>query len=555
MTLPAEPPAEEDRARSWRPPALPRSARRRELAYVVVDEILGQRVSLVVCDWPRVDRAGRLRFPGRPSSLAADRRALQEHLDTHRRPRAHRGRPLRIGDVFAVRVRASALDGAAGDPLGQHVEPILAPDAWMQPPIHDVTADARDEAKLAFSAAVTPALDPAQARALRRARVTDEPPSRLGSGTRWARDRVRWLGATAAVAVAGLAVGYAVAPDDGAAPPPAEVVGVESGPGITDSSFAAFTFSGAAGYECRLDGAGAFEPCPSAHTGLAEGEHALEVRAAGSQIVSRYRWARVVPPEVEVDAPRVTRPGAGVTIAFAATGPGAERFQCRLDGERFTRCDSERSQSYPASALPLGPHAFEVRALERGVAGRPAIHTWLVQAPARAAAPFVTIESGPGVSTGPTARFGLSGAARYACRLDRRGAFEPCPAEVELGELEAGDHLLEVRGLDARGGRGAVATYPWRVVLPPLAAITATPDPPVDDTDRLVFEFQADDEGASFECRFDAEAYRACTSGQVFAPLDAGPHAFEVRATTEGVAGVPAIHVFRVEPSSSQSGS
>lgn len=108
------------------------------LSYILVDEIEGGLVGLAVSEWPRTDEQGRLRFDSEPMQVAVDRRAFERFLDEHREP----SRPLRIGDVFAARTRPA--------------EAGLDPERWIEPPVHDVTADAREAAKIAFYAAVAP---------------------------------------------------------------------------------------------------------------------------------------------------------------------------------------------------------------------------------------------------------------------------------------------------------------------------------------------------------------------------------------------------------------
>jgi hypothetical protein len=118
------------------------------LSYIVVDEIEEGIVGLAVSEWPRKDEKGRLRFESDPVLLGAEREAFERFLDRYREPR-----PLRIGDVFAARTRPVA----EAEP---RLEPVLAPEQWIEPPVHDVTADAREAAKVSFYSAVAPVLEP-----------------------------------------------------------------------------------------------------------------------------------------------------------------------------------------------------------------------------------------------------------------------------------------------------------------------------------------------------------------------------------------------------------
>jgi hypothetical protein len=138
---------------AWRPPALG-DADPTGLSYVVVDEIEGAMVGLAVSDWPRTDEKGRLRFDSSPVLVGAERAALEHFLNRHRdEPRA-----LRMGDVFAARARPVETDEAE-----PRLEPVLDPDRSFEPPVYDITSDAREAAKLSFYGAVAPALEPEEA--------------------------------------------------------------------------------------------------------------------------------------------------------------------------------------------------------------------------------------------------------------------------------------------------------------------------------------------------------------------------------------------------------
>ena len=203
-----------DGRRRWTVPGLDVPEER--MTYVVVDEILGTSVGLTLSPWPELDDQGRLRVSaGEARTLGADRAALEQFLAEHRRPPELAARPLRVGDVFAVQTIEPALaqveDELAAPTM---MEPRLAPEEWIRPPVYDVTPDARDAAKASFYAAVTPILEPAEAALLDELVERPAPPpppsppdSGPPSGPRW---RMRWLVASAVVFVVGIGAGFAV---------------------------------------------------------------------------------------------------------------------------------------------------------------------------------------------------------------------------------------------------------------------------------------------------------------------------------------------------------
>jgi hypothetical protein len=156
--LPAPVPAGPDVRRRWEPGGLDGGSH----FYLVVDEIVGSSVGLVLSEWPEVDERGRLRFAGPQRMLGADRAVLERFLEAQRRP-STLGRPLRIGDAFAVRVIGDALVEVRDELAAQtRLAPLLDPESWIEPPVHDVTVHAREAAKAAYYAAVTPILTPTE---------------------------------------------------------------------------------------------------------------------------------------------------------------------------------------------------------------------------------------------------------------------------------------------------------------------------------------------------------------------------------------------------------
>jgi len=174
------------------------------LSYILVDEIEGRAVGLAVSDWPRVDGAGRLRFGAPPVLLGADRHSLEEFVNKYRET----SRRIRSGDVFAAHTRPVE-EGEA------RLEPMLAPEQWIDPPVYDVTADARDAAKASFSAAVTATLGPAEVAELAdliqhpAAPPPPPPPPPPPASRPWWRSPLAQVAAAGVVFVGGLGAGFA----------------------------------------------------------------------------------------------------------------------------------------------------------------------------------------------------------------------------------------------------------------------------------------------------------------------------------------------------------
>jgi hypothetical protein len=143
------------------------------LSYIVVDEIVGDVADVSVSPWPRLDARGRLFMGDDPAvSVRASRAALDNYLkraDFRSADDSVGPRPVRMGDVFAARVRHSKL--AAAESSAVVGAPPLRPSAWIVPPIYDVRARARDKAREAFYAAVTPTVGAKEMRALQKVKL------------------------------------------------------------------------------------------------------------------------------------------------------------------------------------------------------------------------------------------------------------------------------------------------------------------------------------------------------------------------------------------------
>jgi len=311
-------------------------------------------------------------------------------------------------------------------------------------------------------------------------------------------------------------------------------------------------------FECSLDGA-PFAGCdsPVELDGLALGDHTFEVRArdeAGNAdpTPARHEWTIVLPPDTTAPVTAITDVDPDpVSIVFEATDDRSAdediRFECSLDGAAFAPCTSP--QTYSAAGLAVGPHTFEVRAIdEAGNADpTPATHEWLTAPPPDTTAPETQITAQPAATTTETSAtfaFGGSDAVTAAaglafeCRLD--GAdFGSCSSPRPYGgPLALGSHTFEVRAIDAAGNTDATpASYSWQIEAPappadtdaPSTTIGSQPAASTRDT-SATFTFSAD-ETSTYECKLDSAAFAACTSPKAYSGLGAGSHTFLVRAT------------------------
>ena len=167
----------------WRPQALGRALTDDELdrhAYVTVDEIIGDGVGLLLAPWPRIDDSGRLRFAPEEDQILVGAAAadFREFLDRNRivmvvsfegqledKTAAElRNRDLEIGDVFAI--RRDEIESTLTTERPGHEGETVADFArlYWTVRVYDLSAEARQRAKLAMAAVLAAPLDEDTAR-------------------------------------------------------------------------------------------------------------------------------------------------------------------------------------------------------------------------------------------------------------------------------------------------------------------------------------------------------------------------------------------------------
>jgi CSLREA domain-containing protein len=307
---------------------------------------------------------------------------------------------------------------------------------------------------------------------------------------------------------------------------------------VTLSPDATFTFSSSqfgSTFECRLDGQG-FGDCSTPHalTGVASGDHVLEVRAVdpsgnADPTPAVHPWTYDGPPVVDLlDGPPEEAESTTATFTFVSSDAGST-FECWLDGV-IEPCTSSKQYT----DLPLGEHVFAVRATDP--VGQVSVQweewEWTVLAPTP---PQTNLTGGPPsgtTQTGATFSFASSDAgSTFECSLDG-SAFAACESPADYGGLAAGDHAFHVRATDPFGNTDATpADHTWTVLGAAQLETSIGFGPPAATIEtEATFSFSANAADATFECSLDDAAFEACASPVGYSALAAGEHTFAVRA-------------------------
>jgi hypothetical protein len=338
----------------------------------------------------------------------------------------------------------------------------------------------------------------------------------------------------------------------------------------TNAASAKFSFEAdpaAEGFECRLD-LGAFSACDAGsvdYTSLAGGVHSFRVRgvnANGTGHTASYSWNvdLTAPTASFVLTPSDPSPGKSVSFRYSSNEAGS-KFECKLEptAAAFAPCDT---QPTVFTDLEDGDYEFKVRAVDKAgnTQAEPSSYGWTVDNSLEDTTPPETAITSkpPDPSTSPNASFSYSSSeagSHFECKLDG-GAFSGCPATgVSYSGLAEGSHSFQVRAIDALNNIDPTpAGYSFSVVLSatqggPAPASNPTPGPKktaapnttiakaaTKSHDRTpTFRFSSSKRGASFQCKLDRGAFKACRSPFTAKKLAFGAHTLAVRAMARGV--------------------
>ncbi len=336
-------------------------------------------------------------------------------------------------------------------------------------------------------------------------------------------------------------------------PPDTTLTATPSDPTSQPAGTFAFSSEAGATFECRVDG-DAFAPCasPFTTTALADGDHAVEVRAvddAGNAdpTPAAFAWEvdTAAPDTTITAAPAALTSQISASFQFASSEAGGT-FHCRLDAGGFVPCASP----FGFPGLAPGSHTVQIRAVDLAgnVDASPASHTWVIDtAPPDTA--ITVAPASPTAATSASFEFTSEAGATFQCRLDG-GAYAACTSPHAYAGLAGGTHTFEVRAIDAAGNVDpGAAQHTWAIDLTaPDTSIVAAPDSPTIET-TATFTFIATEAAATFECRLDGGAFAACTSPQTYPGLAATSHTFQVRAidVVGNIDGSPASRTWTID--------
>jgi hypothetical protein len=274
---------------------------------------------------------------------------------------------------------------------------------------------------------------------------------------------------------------------------------------------------------------------------LADGARTLTAAAtdvAGN--TSAKSTARVV--TVDTAAPETSiesgpnNPTSRTTASFAfSSSESPSSFECRLDDEDFTPCESPRSYGPVAP----GTHTFHVRATDAAgnVDATAATWTWTVDLALPRAPVLTAPEDGSysaltTVTVAGTAEPGVTvevfdaGAAAETTTADANGDWS-----VAVSGLVDGEHSFTAKATNAAGftsGPSAARTVTVDTVAPDTSIDGGPQGLSADRTATIAFS--SNESGVTFECRLDGGAFAACSSPHVVTGLSDGVHTIEVRA-------------------------
>jgi hypothetical protein len=325
-----------------------------------------------------------------------------------------------------------------------------------------------------------------------------------------------------------------------------------------------FTASGAASFQCSLNGS-AFTVCtsPKAYgspTALAEGAYSFQVKAldtkSNASSPASYSWvvdrtAPTVSPPARTGASPANTASVSWTVTFsepvrnvtatnfslvngglsgspaitglsgsgatytviASTGGGSGTLGLNLTSKGTI---SDLAGNAPAGTVPVTGQAYT---LDRTPPPAPALSPPLPANPTnRTTATFTFTDTEAGAS--------------FQCKLDA-GSYAGCSSPAGYTGLGSGSHSFSVQAKDAAGNLSATAaSYTWTVDATPPPRPTVTGPNNKSESTAATFTFADSEAGVTFQCSLDnpTTGWSPCASPKTYLLVSPGTHEFDVRA-------------------------
>ncbi|NVJ26578.1 hypothetical protein HUW62_35705, partial [Myxococcus sp. AM011] len=289
-------------------------------------------------------------------------------------------------------------------------------------------------------------------------------------------------------------------------------------------------------FECKLDTASTFTPCPrnpeeppdtARYEGLAEGNHTLSVRAVfalepDTTPKSRSWTVDTVKPQPPVvTGPRSDRPTnlRKPTIQGQTLEPGLVTIS--IDDVQVGTVEIEGVTWLftPTVELSSGPHVIKATVSDRAGNVSDSSPPYTIQVDADA--PEVTILTGPTGPTGwlTTASFTFTFNAselveRYECALDGAAEFEACVSPYS-GSVSGSNenHTMLIRAKDIAGNFSEVKSWDWKVdTTTPNTTIEFGEMKTLTNSPEATFRFSSNESSVTYTCSFNGSPFESCNA-------------------------------------------
>lgn len=288
-----------------------------------------------------------------------------------------------------------------------------------------------------------------------------------------------------------------------------------------------------ASFECKLD-SGAWASCssPFAASGLALGEHTVQIRAvdvAGNVGTAGTATWTVISEGLPVPtvSQAFTSPVSDSTPRFNLTSDDGNSFECSIDNGSWAACTSP----YTPAALGDGEHTLRVRETDGSGSYSTAVSSTFTVDTTAPAKPTITSQPTDGtLSTSGSVEFTEVSGLTYRCRVDDGAWQDDCHSPVDLTGLAVGQHKVRITATDAAGNQSDAQIVDWTISGAAVDAPTISttlPSPTKSTSASVEFTLPAD---TVSECSLDGSDWTRCESPWTTSGLSDGSHTLRVRA-------------------------